>query len=168
MSRSCDTEIINMNWFENLLKKTVGTSASSASRHEIPEGVWTKCTSCEQVLYRAELERNLNVCPKCGHHMRISARTRLDSFLDKDGREELSASMEPKDILKFKDLKKYRDRLSQAQKSSGEKDALVTIKGTLKGWLVPLSLTSWPVPWALLSELNSVQPVNVQLKSAVH
>lgn len=122
-----------MNWFENLLKKTVGTSASSASRHEIPEGVWTKCTSCEQVLYRAELERNLNVCPKCGHHMRISARTRLDSFLDKDGREELSASMEPKDVLKFKDLKKYRDRLSAAQKSSGEKDALVTIKGSLKG-----------------------------------
>ena len=122
-----------MNWFENLLKKTVGNSSNSASRHEIPEGVWTKCTACEQVLYRAELERNLNVCPKCGHHMRISARVRLDSFLDKEGRVEIAQEMEPKDVLKFKDLKKYKDRLASAQKATGEKDALVVIKGTLKG-----------------------------------
>lgn len=121
-----------MSWFENILKKTVGNS-NSASRHEIPEGVWTKCTSCEQVLYRVELERNLNVCPKCGHHMRIGARTRLDSFLDKDGRVEIAQEMEPKDVLKFKDLKKYKDRLAAAQKASGEKDAIVVIKGNLKG-----------------------------------
>ena len=121
-----------MSWFENILKKTVGNS-NSASRHEIPEGVWTKCTSCEQVLYRAELERNLNVCPKCGHHMRIGARVRLDSFLDKDGRVEIAKELEPKDILKFKDLKKYKDRLSAAQKATGEKDALVVMKGFLKG-----------------------------------
>lgn len=120
-----------MNWFENILKKTVGTNSSS-SRHEIPEGVWTKCPSCEQVLYRAELERNLNVCPKCGHHMRIGARARLDSFLDKDGRIEIASEMEPKDVLKFKDLKKYKDRIAAAQKATGEKDALVVMKGTLK------------------------------------
>ena len=84
-------------------------------------------------MYRAELERNLNVCPKCGHHMRIGARVRLDSFLDKDGRVEIAKELEPKDILKFKDLKKYKDRLSAAQKATGEKDALVVMKGFLKG-----------------------------------
>ena len=121
-----------MSWFENLLHKTA-SSISSGAKHEIPEGVWTKCSACDQVLYRAELERNLNVCPKCGHHMHIKARVRLDSFLDKDGREEIAGDLEPKDILKFKDLKKYRDRFLAAQKKSGEKDGLVVIKGTLKG-----------------------------------
>lgn len=117
-----------MSWFDNILHKNNPTA-----KHEIPEGVWTKCESCQQVLYRAELERNLFVCPKCGHHMRIKARARLDSFLDQDGRSELAGSLEPKDILKFKDLKKYTDRIKAAQKKSGEKDALVVIKGTLKG-----------------------------------
>lgn len=121
-----------MSWLENLLHKTT-SSISGGAKHEIPEGVWTKCSACDQVLYRAELERNLNVCPKCGHHMHIKARVRLDNFLDKDGREELAGDLEPKDILKFKDLKKYRDRFLAAQKKSGEKDGLVVIKGTLKG-----------------------------------
>ena len=121
-----------MNWLENLLHKAT-PSIIGGNKHEIPEGVWTKCSSCDQVLYRAELERNLNVCPKCGHHMHIRARVRLDSFLDKEGREELGVDMEPKDILKFKDLKKYKDRFTAAQKKSGEKDALVVMQGTLKG-----------------------------------
>lgn len=117
-----------MNWLERILPKS-----DTSTKHEIPEGVWTKCDACEQVLYRAELERNLNVCPKCGHHMRIKARTRLDNFLDEQGRAELGASLEPKDVLKFKDLKRYKDRYTSAQKATGEKDALVVEKGYLKG-----------------------------------
>lgn len=117
-----------MGWLEKILPKS-----DDSSKHEIPEGVWTKCEKCEQVLYRAELDRNLNVCPKCGHHMRIKARTRLDSFLDPNGRQELGASLEPKDVLRFKDLKRYRERYAQAQKNTGEKDALVVMKGYLKG-----------------------------------
>ena len=117
-----------MSWLEKILPKS-----DHSSKHEIPEGVWTKCDKCEQVLYRAELERNLNVCPKCGHHMRIKARVRLNAFLDEMGRSELGASFEPKDVLKFKDLKRYRDRYAQAQKNTGEKDALVVEKGYLKG-----------------------------------
>ncbi|MCR5084090.1 MAG: acetyl-CoA carboxylase, carboxyltransferase subunit beta [Succinivibrionaceae bacterium] len=117
-----------MNWLEKILPKS-----DSRSKHEIPEGVWTKCEHCEQVLYRAELERNLNVCPKCGYHMRLSARRRLDTFLDPEGREELGADLEPRDVLKFKDLKRYKDRFAAAQKKTGEKDALVAMKGTLEG-----------------------------------
>ena len=117
-----------MSWLEKILPKS-----DSNSKHEIPEGVWTKCDACDQVLYRAELERNLNVCPKCGHHMRIKARVRLDSFLDPQDRSEIGADLAPTDILKFKDLKRYKDRYTQAQKATGEKDALVVEKGFLKG-----------------------------------
>ncbi len=117
-----------MSWFDKVFQKN-----TPSEKHEIPEGVWTKCEACQQVLYRAELERNLFVCPKCGHHMRIKARARLDAFLDKEGRIEIGTNFEPKDILKFKDLKKYSDRIKAAQKKSGEKDALVVMKGTLKG-----------------------------------
>ncbi|MCC4263804.1 acetyl-CoA carboxylase, carboxyltransferase subunit beta [Oceanimonas baumannii] len=119
-----------MSWLEKILPKNKNIGVR---RHNIPEGVWTKCAQCEQVLYRAELERNLEVCPKCDHHMRISARNRLDKFLDQDGREELGAELEPQDILKFKDSKRYKDRISAAQKSSNEKDAMVVMKGTLRG-----------------------------------
>ncbi len=116
-----------MNWLERLLPKS-----DNSSKHEIPEGVWTKCDACDQVLYRAELERNLNVCPKCGHHMRIRARVRLNSFLDQGSTTEIGAELEPRDILKFKDLKRYSDRFRAAQKTTGEKDGLVVLKGTLK------------------------------------
>ncbi|WP_445398115.1 acetyl-CoA carboxylase, carboxyltransferase subunit beta [Zobellella sp. An-6] len=119
-----------MSWLEKILPKNKNIGVR---RHNIPEGVWTKCTNCEQVLYRAELDRNLEVCPKCDHHMRIGARARLDKFLDQDGREELGAELEPQDVLKFKDSKKYKDRISAAQKASNEKDAMVVLKGTLKG-----------------------------------
>ncbi|OBT15885.1 acetyl-CoA carboxylase subunit beta [Vibrio sp. UCD-FRSSP16_10] len=117
-----------MSWIEKIFNKS---SISPSRKANVPEGVWTKCTSCEQVLYQAELQRNLEVCPKCDHHMRISARTRLESFLDADGREELGAELEPQDKLKFKDTKRYKDRITAYQKSSGEKDALIVMKGSL-------------------------------------
>lgn len=118
-----------MSWIERILSK----SSAPTRRANIPEGVWTKCDSCGQVLYRAELDRNLDVCPKCDHHMRMTARVRLHSFLDKGSEVELGSELEPKDLLKFKDSKKYKDRLSAAQKETGEKDALVVMKGTLYG-----------------------------------
>ncbi len=102
-------------------------------KRQVPEGLWTKCPECQSVLYRVDLERNLDVCPKCGHHFRIGARRRLDIFLDPEPREEIGAELEPVDVLKFKDSKKYKDRLSQAQKATGERDALVVMQGALKG-----------------------------------
>ncbi|WCE28926.1 acetyl-CoA carboxylase, carboxyltransferase subunit beta [Vibrio sp. SCSIO 43137] len=119
-----------MSWLEKILTKSSIVSSRKAS---IPEGVWTKCTSCEQVLYHAELERNLEVCPKCDHHMRMKARRRLETFLDEDNREELANDLEPVDKLKFKDSKRYKERIASAQKNSGEKDALVVMKGELLG-----------------------------------
>ncbi|MBL4830548.1 MAG: acetyl-CoA carboxylase carboxyltransferase subunit beta [Aliivibrio sp.] len=117
-----------MSWLEKILNKSNIVNTRKAS---IPEGVWTKCTACDQVLYQVELERNMNVCPKCDHHMRMMARKRLESFLDANGREEIGAELEPKDLLKFKDSKKYKDRIVAAQKSSGETDALIVMKGNL-------------------------------------
>jgi len=102
----------------------------------VPEGLWMKCPACDAVLYRAELERNLQVCPKCGFHMRIGARERLARFLDAEGLTELAAGIEPEDPLKFRDSRKYRDRLTAAQKQTGERDALVVMAGNLKG--IPL------------------------------
>ncbi|MDA0148047.1 acetyl-CoA carboxylase, carboxyltransferase subunit beta [Vibrio sp. LaRot3] len=119
-----------MSWLEKILEKSNIVSSRKAS---IPEGVWTKCTSCEQVLYHAELERNLEVCPKCDHHMRMKARRRLETFLDENNRVELANDLEPMDKLKFKDSKRYKDRISAAQKSSGEKDALVVMQGEVVG-----------------------------------
>ena len=103
------------------------------SKRKVPEGLWDKCKACNAVLYRAELERNLEVCPKCGHHMRIGARKRLESFLDKEQVIEIGGELEPQDILKFKDSKKYKDRLNAAQKSTSENDALIVMQGQLKG-----------------------------------
>ena len=117
-----------MSWIERILNKSTITPTRRAN---IPEGVWTKCDSCGQVLYRAELERNLEVCPKCDHHMRMTARARLLAFLDKGSEVELGSELEPRDILKFRDSKKYKDRLAAAQKATNEKDALVVMKGTL-------------------------------------
>lgn len=117
-----------MSWLEKILPRT----SSSSSRRNIPEGVWTKCTSCDAVLYRADLERNLGVCPKCDHHMRVSARTRLNDFLDPNTGQELAADLEPQDLLKFKDSKRYKDRLVAAQKQTNEKDAMIVMHGTLK------------------------------------
>ena len=111
-----------MSWIERIKSNITPTRKAS-----IPEGVWTKCDSCGQVLYRAELERNLEVCPKCDHHMRMSARNRLHSLLDEGSMVELGSELEPKDVLKFRDSKKYKDRLASAQKETGEKDALAVL-----------------------------------------
>ncbi|EGQ8035618.1 acetyl-CoA carboxylase carboxyltransferase subunit beta [Vibrio parahaemolyticus] len=119
-----------MSWLEKLLDKKNIINTRKAS---IPEGVWTKCPSCDQVLYRIALKENLEVCPKCQHHLRMSARHRLDSFLDKGERIELASEYEPKDLLNFKDKKRYKERLALSQKNTGEKDALVVMKGELLG-----------------------------------
>ena len=121
-----------MSWFEKLLPPKVKTSGSFGKK-EIPEGLWKKCPSCNAVLYRAELERNLDVCPKCNHHLRIGARRRLDILLDKEPRDEIGDALKATDPLKFKDSKKYRDRLSEAQKKTEENDALVVLQGAIKG-----------------------------------
>ncbi len=119
-------------WLEKITDHIL-PKKNDSSKHEIPEGVWTKCESCEQILYRAELERNFNVCPKCNHHMRLKARARIDAFLDEGERIEIGEHLEPHDVLRFKDLKRYKERYQAAQKATGEKDALVVKKGTLKG-----------------------------------
>ncbi|OZT85496.1 acetyl-CoA carboxylase, carboxyltransferase subunit beta [Vibrio sp. 03_296] len=119
-----------MSWLEKLLDKKNIVSTRKAS---VPDGVWTQCPSCEQVLYRAALTENLEVCPKCNHHMRLSARQRLERFLDKEERAELASELEPIDLLHFKDLKRYKERLTLAQKSTGEKDALVVMRGRIMG-----------------------------------
>ncbi len=122
-----------MNWFKKIVPSRINTDESRPARRGIPEGLWSKCEECNSVLYRAELERNLYVCPKCGHHMRLTARQRLEVFLDPGTGSEIGASIEPVDVLRFRDSKKYKDRLMLAQKATGEKDALVVMKGRLKG-----------------------------------
>lgn len=121
-----------MSWFQKLVPSTIRTEGSN-KKGAVPEGLWNKCPSCHAILYNTELERNFNVCPKCEHHLRISARTRLDLFLDEDNREEIGKGVKPIDPLKFKDTKKYKDRISQAQKQTKENDSLIVIKGKLKG-----------------------------------
>ena len=120
-----------MSWFEKLMPSRIRTEGGT--KGAVPEGLWAKCPGCSAVLYRAELERNLDVCPKCAYHNRIGARRRLDTFLDPEGREEIGAELLPTDPLKFKDSKKYRDRLTQAQKSTSESDAMVCMHGQLQG-----------------------------------
>ena len=117
------------NWLEKILPSV---TQKSTKKTNVPEGLWKKCPKCGAFLYRPELEKNLEVCPKCEHHMRLNARQRLDMFLDSGNRLEIGADLEPEDKLKFKDSKKYKDRLTAAQKQTGEKDALVSIKGELE------------------------------------
>jgi acetyl-CoA carboxylase carboxyl transferase subunit beta len=124
-----------MNWFEKLLPSRIRTDGKK-SKHTVPEGVWSKCPICQAVLYSLELERYINVCPKCTHHLRISARKRLETFLDPEPSEEIGAQLASSDPLKFRDSKKYKDRLTQAQKAVGEKEALIAMKGNVHG--VPL------------------------------
>lgn len=117
-----------MTWFKKLLPKI-----KTSQKKGVKEGIWSKCDACSAVLYAAELERNLNVCPKCNHHMYLTARDRLQTFFDKGDQEELGTSIQPIDRLKFRDSKKYRDRISGAQKGTGEQEALVAMKGKLFG-----------------------------------
>ena len=120
-----------MSWFDKLMPSRVRTD--SRNRGSVPEGLWVKCESCTNVLYGADLERNINVCPRCSHHRRIGARERLEQLLDVDPREEVGEMLEPVDHLKFRDSKKYRDRLTQAAKAVDEKDAMVAVRGAIKG-----------------------------------
>jgi len=119
-----------MTWFEKIIPSRIKTERRTRS---VPEGLWIKCEACDAVLYRAELERNLNVCPKCSHHMRIDGRERLKRFLDAGSASELATRVEPEDPLKFRDSKRYKDRLLAAQKATGETDALIVMAGTLSG-----------------------------------
>ena len=119
-----------MSWFDKLMPSRIRTERR---KHSVPEGLWVKCSGCAAQLYRAELTRNLHVCPKCNHHLRLGARERLDLFLDPGSGNELAENLEPQDPLRFKDSKRYRERLNQAQRETGERDALVVMAGTLKG-----------------------------------
>ena len=125
-----------MSWFDKLLPPKIQRSSSAAGKKAVPEGLWRKCPGCSAVLYCAEIESNMDVCPKCAYHMRIGARRRLDLFLDPGERREIGAGLSPVDVLKFKDSKKYKDRLLEAQQTTGEKDALVVLQGRLHG--IPL------------------------------
>lgn len=116
-----------MSWFKRILPKI----SSTGTKKGVPEGIWDKCSACDAVVYRVDLEKNLYVCPKCSHHGQLSGRDRLDAFLDKADREELGVDIQPLDRLKFKDSKKYKDRLSAAQKSTDEREALVVMKGSV-------------------------------------
>lgn len=120
-----------MSWFEKLVPTRIRTDA--ARKRAVPEGLWVRCEGCSATLYRPELERSLDVCPKCGFHARMSARRRLESFLDEADRQEIGTQVEPVDMLRFRDSKRYKDRLLAAQKTTGEKDALVVMRGQLKG-----------------------------------
>ncbi|KDE38603.1 MAG: acetyl-CoA carboxylase, carboxyltransferase subunit beta [Nitrincola lacisaponensis] len=118
-------------WLDKIVPSLV--KRTERKRSSVPEGLWEKCPKCDSVLYKPELDKNLNVCPKCDHHMRVGARRRLDLFLDPENRVEIGADVLPVDRLKFKDSKKYKDRLTAAEKETGETDALVAMKGTLEG-----------------------------------
>lgn len=120
-----------MSWLEKLMPSRIRTTA--VNKGAVPEGVWVKCDSCTSVLYRAELERNLSVCPNCGKHMRVSARIRLNALFDEGTHQELAENLEPVDPLKFRDSKKYKDRVVQATKSSGEKEAMIAMTGSVNG-----------------------------------
>lgn len=119
-----------MSWLQKLLPPKI--KRAEGARRSIPEGLWRKCAACEAVLYASDLEQNLNVCPKCGHHHRLKARARLDVLLDPEGRHEIGSEVVPLDVLKFKDSKRYPERLAAAHEESGETDALVVMQGAVK------------------------------------
>ncbi len=134
-----------MSWFEKLMPSRIRTEARTGRNRGVPEGLWTKCEPCSSVLYRPELERNLEVCPKCSAHRRIGARYRLEIFLDDATQGEIGEDIQPADPLRFRDTKKYRDRLAQAQKQTGENDALVAIHGSVMG--VPAIVCAFEFPF---------------------
>jgi acetyl-CoA carboxylase carboxyl transferase subunit beta len=157
-----------MSWFEKLLPSVIKTEGKT--KGTVPEGLWTKCPSCSAVLYRAELERNFDVCPKCTHHMRVRARWRLEKFLDSDNRTEIAKTIRPVDVLKFKDTKKYKDRITQAQKNTDENDALIVIQGRIEN--IPLVACAFDFSF-MGGSMGSVvgekflQAANVSLEQAI-
>ena len=142
------------NWLVDKLIPSI--MRSEVKKSYVPEGLWHKCPSCDAVLYRPELEKTLDVCPKCNHHMRIGARARIDLFLDAEGREEIGADLEPVDRLKFRDSKKYKDRLSASQKQTCEKDALISMSGTLEG--MPIAVCAFEFSFMGLSLIHISEP----------
>lgn len=122
-----------MSWFQKIIPPKIQRRVEAAKKNQVPEGLWSKCAACEEVLYKAELEKHLEVCPKCGHHNRVGARRRLDYFLDVDGRREIGANVVPVDSLKFKDSKRYTDRITEASSEVQETDALVAMSGSVLG-----------------------------------
>ena len=125
-----------MSWLKKLMPARIRTETGADRKRSVPEGLWEKCERCGAVLYRPELEENLEVCPKCSFHMPIRARARLAALLDEGMGHEIGAELGPTDVLKFKDQKKYSDRIKAAQKSTGERDALVAMEGRLKGRVI--------------------------------
>ena len=157
-----------MNWFEKLIPSRIRTEGGT--KKAVPEGLWEKCKGCGAVLYRSEAERNMDVCPKCSYHNRINARRRLDLFLDSGDRVEIAGNLTPQDPLRFKDSKKYKDRLSQAQKSSGEKDALVVMRGQLKGLDLVAAAFEFSFMGGSMGSVvgeRFVQGVNISLEHAI-
>jgi len=122
-----------VSWFQKIIPPKIQRRVEAAKKNQVPEGLWSKCASCEEVLYRAELEKHLDVCPKCGHHNRVGARQRLKYFLDEEGRLEIGANVLPVDTLKFKDSKRYGDRITEATKEVSETDAMVVMSGSVLG-----------------------------------
>ncbi|CAM8345024.1 AccD Acetyl-CoA carboxylase beta subunit [Candidatus Methylopumilus universalis] len=122
-----------MSWLKDVLPPKIKRIVGSVSKKNIPEGLWCKCPSCQAVLYRTDLEQNMEVCPKCSFHNRISARTRIDTLLDKDKRKEIGALIQPLDSLKFNDTQSYADRIKSSQKDLNEKDAIVVMQGLMEG-----------------------------------
>ncbi len=130
-----------MSWFRKLLPPKIKRESTSQQKKAVPEGLWSKCPSCEAVLYFTDLEKNLHVCPKCGFHNRVSARQRLDLFLDPEGRAEFATEVVPLDPLKFKDSRKYSERLIEAEKETSETDALVVMQGAVEN--VPMVVAAF-------------------------
>ena len=122
-----------MSWLKNVIPPKIKRIVGSVSKKNIPEGLWCKCPSCQAVLYRTDLEQNMEVCPKCSFHNRISARSRIDTLLDKDKRKEIGALIQPLDPLKFNDTQSYADRIKSSQKDLNEKDAMVVMQGLMEG-----------------------------------
>jgi len=157
-----------MSWFEKLMPSRIRTDGTT--KGTVPEGLWTKCDACSAVLYRAELERNMMVCPKCDHHMRLGARGRIEAFLDEGNQEEIAANIEPVDILKFRDSKKYKDRIIQAQKNTSEKDALVVVRGTVKSLPVVVAAFEFKFMGGSMGSVvgeKFVQAANVALENNI-
>lgn len=156
------------NWLDKIMPSMI--RSDSKQRTSVPEGLWKKCPKCGAFLYKPELDKNLDVCPKCQHHLRVTARRRLDIFLDEDGREEIGTDLEPWDRLKFKDSKRYKDRLASAQKGTREKDALVVIRGRTLGLPLVACAFEFNFMGGSMGQVvgeRFVQAVNVSLKEGI-
>lgn len=157
-----------MSWFEKLMPSRIRTDGTA--KGTVPEGLWTKCNECSSVLYRAELERNQMVCPKCDHHMRLGARARIEGFLDEGPQEEIAGNIEPVDVLKFRDSKKYKDRIIQSQKNTSEKDALVAVRGAVKSLPVVVAAFEFKFMGGSMGSVvgeKFVQAANVALENNI-